>query len=90
MSGIRLAGQQRLPPVVDDPPLLFDERRVLPQRPPDLEVLALDDALRAGNLARHDRIVDRARLRRRAVVLGDQRHHAIALDQVILEADEEA
>ena len=55
-SRVRLAGQERLPPFGDDPSLLLDERGVLPQRAPDLEVLTLDDSLRAGNLARHDRI----------------------------------
>ena len=71
-------------------PLPFDGRRVAPQRPPDLEVLAFDDALRAGDLAAQHGMVERLVASAGHDAAGDQRLDAVAHQQVVFEADEEA
>ena len=70
--------------------LLLDHGGVARERPADLEVLALDDALRARDLAPDDRALDGRIGLRPEEARRDQRCDAVAHEQVVLEADEES
>ena len=89
MSGASSPAQNRLPPLDELAMLLLDDGGVARERPANLEVLPLDDALRARDLAPDDRIVDRV-----VGLLGkeprrNQAVDAVSHQQVVLEAHEE-
>src|SRR5207244_1043916 len=84
-----LAEEERLPPSMNEPPVVLHRRRVAPERPADLQVLAFDDALGTGDLAPDDGAVDGGLLVPRPRARGNQPLHSVAREQVVLEAHEE-
>src|SRR5260221_3754841 len=84
-----LAPEERLPSPVNEPPVVLHRLRVSPQRPADLPVLALDDALGTRDLAPDDGAVDGGLLVLRPRARRDQPLHPVAREQVVLEAPEE-
>ena len=85
-----VAAQNRLPPLDELAVLLLDDGGVARQRPANLEVLPFDDPLRAGNLASDDRTVDRLVGLPGKEPRRNQAVDAVAHEQVVLEAHEEA
>ena len=87
----RCSPEQRLvPPAPDPPALLLDLLGVAAERAPDLEALPLDDALGPRDLAPDHRVVQSGIPPRRPAPPRDQSLDPVALQQVVLEADEEA
>jgi hypothetical protein len=68
--------------------LPLDDRRVVPQRLPDLDVLALDDSLRTGHLGAQHGMIDRLVALAGRNAAGDKRLEAVAHQQVVVEANE--
>ncbi len=73
----------------DGEPIELDEARVLVQRPPDRVVLALDDGLGPVDLGPHPRIGEGTRPGGVDEALREKLPHAVALEERILETDEE-
>src|SRR6476619_1094161 len=81
--------QNRLPLLHDQASLLFDDGRIFPQRFPDLDVLAFDDALGTSDLAEQDRVVDRLVALIGDEPAGNQPLNPVTNEQFIIEAHEE-
>ena len=71
-------------------PLGLDERRIVEKALPDVEVLALDDALGAGDLVSHDRAIEDAIVTVRKKPLGDELPDPVLGDEIVFETDEKA
>ena len=82
--------KDRLPGVHDLAPLSFDARPRSAKRLPDLEVLPFDDALRAGDLGAQHGMVDRLVAFAGHDATRDERVDAVAHQQIVFEAHEEA
>ncbi len=82
--------ENRLPPLDQPPVLLLDHGGVARQRPANLEVLSVDDALRARDFSRDHAALDRRVGQRRDVSGRNQAADPVAHEQVVLEADEES
>ena len=70
--------------------MTLHDRGVAPERPPQIEVLTLDDPLSAGDLTQHDRTVNRCIPVGRCEAAGQEITQAEPDEQRVLEADEES
>ena len=84
-----VGGENRVAPAGDDPPLGFHERRVVPERPADVQIAALDHALAVDDLRAQEIVVDGGVAARETVAGEEPAGEAVALEDIIFEADEE-